>query len=78
MIRRVSEHPSHASAWLRQRRSGEAALQTIADDELRQLDDATALARSDALLSVPATVVAARRSTSGFVDQQRLFGRARR
>ena len=72
--------PAHARAWLRQRESGAVALTAIEDAELRHLDDAAALAQSEALLAAtPLNDVAAeRRSTSGFVEQQRIFARARR
>ena len=72
--------PAHARAWLRQRDLGAVALAAIEADELRQLDVAAALAQSEALLAAtPLDAVSEeRRSTSGFVEQQRLFARARR
>lgn len=72
--------PAHARAWLRQRDLGVAAMAAIEDDELRHLDVATALAQSEALLAVTPleSISQERRSTSGFVEQQRLFARARR
>jgi hypothetical protein len=76
----VSDQPDFARAWLKQRRSGEAALAQLAIDDLRSLDAETALAQSDALLA--ATPIAAasesRRTTSGFVEQQRRFAHTRR
>jgi hypothetical protein len=76
----VSEQPDFARAWLRQRRSGQQALEQLAIDDLRSLDAETALARSDALLAATpiAAVSESRRTTSGFVEQQRRFARARR
>ncbi len=76
----MSEQPDFARAWLQQRRSGEQALEQLAVDDLRSLDAETALARSDALLgATPIPAVSAwRRTTSGFVEQQRRFARARR
>lgn len=56
------------------------AVAAIEDAELRGLGDASALAQSEALLSaMPVTsLIAERRLTSGFVEQQRIFARARR
>jgi hypothetical protein len=72
--------PPFALAWLRQREQGAAAVAEIEARELRDLDADEALGLSDALLSAtplePAE--ATRRTWSGFVDQQRLFARARR
>lgn len=72
--------PAHARAWLRQRETGAIALEAIEDAELRQLDAAAALAQSEALLAAtPMNAVTLERcSTSGFVEQQRIFARARR
>lgn len=72
--------PAHAQAWLRQREAGAVELAAIEDTELRNLDDASALAQAEALLSAtPLSAISSeRRSTSGFVEQQRLFARARR
>lgn len=71
--------PSHARAWLRQRERGAVAVATVERDELRRLDPVTALSQSEALLSAApiAEMVAGRIATSGFVEQQRLFSRAR-
>jgi hypothetical protein len=76
----VSEQPDFARAWLQQRRSGEQALEQLAIDDLRLLDDQTALRHSEALLAATpiAEASASRQATSGFVEQQRLFLRARR
>ena len=72
--------PAHALTWLRQREAGAVAVAAIEDAELRGLGDASALAQSEALLSaMPVTsLIAERRLTSGFVEQQRIFARARR
>ena len=72
--------PEQQRAWLRQRQLGAVAVAEVEARELRELDAATALAESEALLSaVPIAVVTAdRRHTSGFVEQQRLFAQARR
>jgi hypothetical protein len=70
--------PAHAHAWLRQREAGAVAVAAIEDAELRRLDDASALAQSEALLAAAPSSNQApeRRSTSGFVEQQRIFARA--
>jgi hypothetical protein len=72
--------PAHAHAWLRQREAGAVAVAAIEDAELRGLDDASALAQSEALLSAAPSsdLPTERRLTSGFVEQQRSFARARR
>jgi hypothetical protein len=72
--------PSFALAWLRQREQGAAAVAEIEARELRDLDADEALGLSDALLAVPPleAAEATRRTWSGFVEQQRLFARARR
>ena len=72
--------PPHAREWLGQRRSGIRALEELEDRELRELDAATALRYSEALLAAaPIAVMSeSRQSTSGFVEQQRIFLRARR
>jgi hypothetical protein len=72
--------PAHAQAWLQQRELGARAVAAIEDDELRNLDAVTALAQSEALLAATplSSVSEERRATSGFVEQQQLFARARR
>jgi hypothetical protein len=67
-------------AWLRQRQLGAIEVAKIEARELRELDPATALAQSEALLAAApiAVMSAGRRETSGLVEQQRLFARARR
>jgi hypothetical protein len=72
--------PPFARAWLRQRELGAVALQALEDAELRQLDLATALAQTEMLLSAVRLddLPEERRISSGFVEQQRLFARARK
>ncbi|MEO8549026.1 MAG: hypothetical protein ABI678_03615 [Kofleriaceae bacterium] len=72
--------PAHARAWLRQREVGAVAVAAIEDAERRELDAAAALAQSEALLSATPlhSITAERRTSSGFVEQQRFFARARR
>lgn len=72
--------PADARTWLRQRDAGALAVQAIEDAELRDLDQAVALAQADALLAAVSieAITDDRRTSSGFVEQQRLFMRARR
>jgi len=72
--------PSFARAWLQQREAGAAALQALEDAELRALDPATALAQIEMLLSAAPLddLPEERHISSGFVEQQRLFARARK
>lgn len=71
--------PAFAAAWLRRRDAGARAVAEVEADELARLTPREALAQSEALLAaVSIDAVADRRATSGFVEQQRLFGRARR
>jgi hypothetical protein len=72
--------PPFARSWLQQRELGATALQAIEDAELRRLDPATALAQTEMLLSAVRLddLSEERRTSSGFVEQQRLFARARR
>ncbi|HEX4421047.1 MAG TPA: hypothetical protein VH165_24185 [Kofleriaceae bacterium] len=72
--------PPFARSWLRQRELGAAALQAIEDAELCRLDPAMALAQTEMLLSAVRLddLPEERRTSSGFVEQQRLFARARR
>lgn len=69
------DHPPFARAWLAQVRAGHAAVAEVEAIELAALDDAAALALSDALLGAApiAEMAAARHETSGFVEQQRRF-----
>jgi hypothetical protein len=71
--------PPFARSWLRQRELGVAAMRAIEDAQLRQLDPAMALAQTEMLLSAVrlADLPEERRTSSGFVEQQRLFARAR-
>lgn len=76
----MPELPSFAKTWLRQREAGVIAVARVERDELRHMDDAEALRLADGLLSAaPVALMAAdRETTSGFVEQQRLFMLARR
>jgi hypothetical protein len=72
--------PAHARAWLEQRDAGAIAVAAVEEGELRNLGEDEALAQSEALLmATPLEALSEeRRSTSGLVEQQRLFARARR
>jgi len=76
----MADQPPFALAWLRQREGGSAAVAAIEAEELRGLDADEALSLSEALLAAtPLDAAEAARATwSGFVEQQRLFARARR
>lgn len=76
----MSVTPEQARAWLAQITAGHAAVAEVEARELAALDDATALAQSDALLAIGAAspIPAERVTWSGLVEQQRLFARARR
>jgi hypothetical protein len=76
----MTEHPSFAAEWLRQHQAGNAAVAEVEARELEALDADEALRQSNALLSaVPLDAMPEeRRVSSGFVEQQRLFLRARR
>ena len=76
----MAELPHFARAWLRQRQAGAVAVSRVEEEELRRLDDAEALRLADALLAAaPIELMTAnRKTTSGFIEQQRLFMRARR
>ena len=69
-----------AVQWMRQWRAAGPALAEIRKQELRELTFAEALSISDALLSMPASgpLPPGRRESSGLVEQQALFQRARR
>jgi hypothetical protein len=69
--------PPFAHAWLKQRQLGDAALEAIEFAELRELDPATALAQTEMLLSAVRLddLPEERRTSSGFIEQQRLFAR---
>lgn len=64
-------------AWLEQWRAGAVALARQRRDELRALSPESALAASEALLSLAdrSRLSDQRRSHSGFVEQQALFHR---
>ncbi len=76
----VSPLPPFALAWLRQRSEGANAVAAVEQAELRDLDEAEALRLADALLAATPTdsISDERRTTSGLVEQQRLFALARR
>ena len=76
----MSTQPAFAAAWLRQREAGARAVALIEAAELSTLDTAEGLRYADALLAATPIeeLVQARRMSSGFVEQQRLFARARR
>ncbi|HEY4178495.1 MAG TPA: hypothetical protein VGM90_16725 [Kofleriaceae bacterium] len=72
--------PDFAQAWFRQREAGARAVSIVEARELHALSEEEALAASEALLAAVDLRVASadRLSASGFVEQQRLFARARR
>lgn len=72
--------PEFAAAWFLQRTAGSAALDAVNADELRGLTEVEALQRTDALLAIGAAAPRSpdRERYSGFVEQQRIFARARR
>jgi hypothetical protein len=76
----MADQPPFAVAWLRQRELGATAVAAIEEDELRRLDGDEALRLADALLAATPreAIDPSRRTSSGFVEQQRLFARARR
>jgi hypothetical protein len=65
--------------WMAQWRQAGAALERVRADELARLDDADALAASEALLALSATVPLPmdRVTWSGLIDCQRLLHRKR-
>jgi hypothetical protein len=71
----VKAHPPFARAWLAQRRAAATNLAVLAAEELRALGEEEALRRADALLSMvrPEELSEERRTSSGFVEQQRRF-----
>lgn len=80
----MEERPSFAAAWYAQRVAASAAVSDVQDAELRALTDAEALRRTEALLSLgaslpgPQKLAECRRTSSGLVEQQALFARLRR
>lgn len=71
--------PAFADAWLRQRAAAVEAVAAVEEAELRALSEEEALRQADALLAATPTdaLPESRRGDSGFVEQQRLFARAR-
>ncbi|CAN5753108.1 hypothetical protein BH11MYX3_BH11MYX3_48490 [soil metagenome] len=64
----MSELPSFAAAWLRQRDTGGDRISRLELEALAALDDATALAASEALLdATPRGTDPVRATSSGFV-----------
>jgi hypothetical protein len=76
----MSSLPSFAATWLRQRDAGAAAVALVEDAELAALSDTEGLRLADALLGAVriADIDDTRRTSSGLIEQQRLFARARR
>ncbi len=74
------DQPAFAREWLRQREAGDRLVAALERDELRRLDPVEGLRLADMLLAATPldAVAAARRTSSGFVEQQRLFHRAKR
>jgi len=77
---RFAETPEEQKKWMAQWRSAEVALLEVKREELRALSDEEAQAACDLLLAnadefyVPPQM----RTSSGLVEQQRIFMRARR
>jgi hypothetical protein len=69
--------PDFAAAWLAQRRTGAREIARMEAVALANLDAAEALRLSDALLGAT-PVTKTRGCSSGLVEQQALFARARR
>jgi hypothetical protein len=70
--------PEFAREWLRQRESGAGVIAEVERRELVALDDETALVHIEAVLSLPLPrLTEDRRTSSGFVEQQRLFAKSR-
>jgi hypothetical protein len=74
----MASQPEFAQQWLQQWQSAAVELPLIHAKELRSLSDAEALSASDALLMLPGQVPAERWTSSGLVEQQRLFSRSRK
>ena len=62
--------------WVKQYKNAAIELERRRYDELRALTDEKALRMADAVLSIP--VANRRRTSSGLVEQQRIFQRARK
>ncbi len=75
----MSALPPFAAAWAAQRAHAARALTEVATAELAALSDERALELSEALLDATPTddLPPTRTTSSGFVEQQRLFARAR-
>lgn len=67
--------PPFAEIWLAQREAGSARLAELERQELASLTEEAALSIIDALLGATPRQS---RAGSGFIEQQRLFARARR
>ncbi len=76
---RLAETPEEQRQWMAQWRSAEAALLEVKREELRALTDEEAVAAFNALDMPPELVYRsrARQESLGFVEQQRIFGKAR-
>ena len=72
--------PAQAAEWMAQWRAAGPALAEVHRRELAEMTDEQALAASEAFLALATTVPLpeARLRSSGLVEQQRLFGTARR
>jgi hypothetical protein len=62
--------------WVKQYKNAAVELEQRRYDELRALSDEKALRQAEALLSMP--VAQRRRESSGLVEQQAIFQRARK
>lgn len=76
---RLAETPEEQKRWMAQWRSAEAALLEVKREELRGLTDADAIESFNALNMPPEMVYRCpdREQSLGFVEQQRIFGKAR-
>ncbi len=76
---RLAETPEEQKQWMAQWREAEKALLEVKREELRALTDADALASFNALDMPPAMIYRSpeREQSLGFVEQQRLFRKAR-
>jgi hypothetical protein len=71
--------PPFAKAWAAQWKAADTALERVHAQALATLTEADALSASETLLQLVSlvTLPKSRRESSGFVEQQRLFARAR-
>jgi hypothetical protein len=76
----LAETPEEQRAWMAQWRLAEKALREIKREELRAMTDEQAIAAFNALDMPPELVYRSpeRLNGSGLVEQQRIFGKARR